>query len=200
MSTVPVRSVTPQEYLERERAATDGRSEYFAGEVFAMAGASREHNRVVRNLGGMLYVALRDGPCEHFQTDMRVKVTRTGLYTYPDVVVTCEHPEFEDVQLDTLLNPQVVVEVVSPSTESFDRGRKFHHYQLVPSLREYLLVSQDEPRIERYLRQDDGSWRLDEAVGLDATLRLTAVGVALPLCDVYEKVTFPPRERRADAE
>jgi len=144
MSALPKPFVTPEQYLEIERKA-DYKSEYHSGQVFAMAGASREHNllvgSIVRRLGNLL-----DGrPCETYPSDMRVLVSATGLYTYPDVSVACGEPEFLDGSLDVLLNPLLIVEVLSPSTESYDRGAKFALYQRLPSLQEYVLVSQNAP-------------------------------------------------------
>lgn len=193
MSSVPVRQLTPAEYLAVERAA-DHKSEYYRGEMFSMAGASREHNLIVHNLARGIGNRLADTACEAYSNDMRVKVDATGLYTYPDVVVTCEKPRFEDSHVDTLLNPTLVIEVVSKSTESYDRGKKAGHYRQIPSLQEYLLVSQHEQSVERYSRQKDGRWQLDEATSLDASIWIEAVGAALPLAEIYLKVEFgPPR-------
>src|SRR5690606_28010588 len=133
---------------------------------------------------------LRDKPCTVFTSDMRVEVERTGLYTYPDISVACGHPEFADGHFDTLLNPQLIVEVISPSTESYDRGKKFDHYRQVPTLREYLLVSQNEPLIDRYSLLDDGRWALEVAEGLEATIRVDAADADLPLAEVYRRVDF----------
>ena len=119
---------------------------------------------------------------------MRVKVSATGLYTYPDVVVTCEQPRFEDDKLDTLVNPQLIVEVLSESTEQYDRGKKFEQYRHIDSLREYVLVAQDRPYVERYLKNAEGQWVLSDATGLDAMIELSSVGCALALREVYAKV------------
>ena len=135
MSAVPKPYLTPQEYLARERRA-ETKSEYLRGGVFAMSGASRNHNLVATNVAAELRQQLRDRDCEVHQSDMRVKISSTGLYTYPDVTVVCGEPEFEDEEVDTLLNPKVIVEVLSPSTADYDRGGKFTHYRRLPSLRE----------------------------------------------------------------
>ncbi len=188
MSTHPqTRNVSPEEYLAGER---DGeyKSEYFAGEILAMTGATMEHNLIVSNVVTSLNTQLRGRPCHVYPSDMRVKISRTGAYAYPDVTVVCGEPEFEDEQVDTLLNPTVLVEVLSPSTERHDRGRKWEHYRRLPSLAEFLLVVQDEPRIEHYLRQEGGLWLFDEASGADATLELTSIDCTLLLRDVYDKV------------
>ena len=140
MSIAPTRRLSPQEYLAQERRA-DFRSEYLRGEVFAMAGASFEHTLIKDNISGEARSELKNGPCRVLTSDIRVKVDATGLYTYPDVAIVCDEPQFEDDAVDTLLNPRVIVEVMSDSTEKYDRGAKFVHYRQVPSLQEYILVS-----------------------------------------------------------
>jgi Uma2 family endonuclease len=189
--------LSPEQYLAIERAAEE-RSEYLDGEMVAMTGGSRNHGLIVGNLVRELGSQLRDQPCEVYPTDLRVRVSPTGLYTYPDVVVACGEPRFEDEQLDTLLNPTVILEVLSPTTESYDRGRKFEHYRTLDSLAEYLLVSQDRPRIERFLRQDDGLWLFGDAAGLAAALVLPSIGCELRLAEVYAKVRFPGVETAGD--
>lgn len=180
---------TPQEYLERERLA-ETKSEYRYGQIVAMSGASRRHNLIALNLGRELSLQLRGGSCETYVADMRVKVSPTGLYTYPDVVVACGEIRFEDSHIDTLLNPVVLVEVLSSSTEAYDRGEKFGHYRRLDSLREYVLVSQDQMRVERYARQGD-DWERTELSGPDDVLTIEAIGCTIRLADVYERVAFP---------
>ncbi len=180
---------TPAEYLRLERAA-ETKSEYPHGEIVAMAGASRTHNRIVLNLGSELHRLLRGSPCEAFVSDMRVRVSRTGLYTYPDVVVACGESRFDDDHVDTLLNPVVLVEVLSPSTEAYDRGEKFAHYRRLDSLQEYLLLSQDKVRVERYVRRGE-EWVLSELNGLDDILSVEAIACHVRLGDVYERVELP---------
>lgn len=194
MSPQPVSRLTSQEYLASERDA-EQKHEFYRGEMFAMGDASFAHNQITTNIGTRVNTLLRNRDCAVTLNDLRVKITATGLYTYPDVVVTCESPRFEDEQSDTLLNPQVIMEVLSKSTESHDRGKKFEHYRQIESLREYVLVAQDHPQIERFLRQEDRHWLLDEASGLDAVLRLTTIDVTLKLADVYAKVRFPQADR-----
>ena len=181
--------LSPEEYLAIERAA-ETRSEYFDGEMFAMVGASREHNLIVINLSRELSQQLKGKPCEAYANDMRVRIPSTGLYTYPDVVVVCSEPIFEDEHVDTLLNPTLIVEVLSESTESYDRGKKFSNYRSVESLSEYLLVAQDEYRIEQYLRQSDGTWLYSEAHSLTDHVQLTSIQCALMLKEVYDKVSL----------
>jgi len=189
MSTQPTPRLTPAEYLALERSA-EIKGEYFDGEIFAMAGASREHNLIVGNLVRELGNRLRNGLCEVYPSDMRVKVDLTGLYTYPDVVVVCDKPQFEDQHGDTLLNPTLLIEVLSESTEKYDRGRKSSHYRRLPSLQEYLLVSQDEPHIEHYARRDNDHWLLTEATGMDTNIELPVLQTIIELSEVYAKLTF----------
>jgi Uma2 family endonuclease len=180
--------MTPEEYLAFERGS-DARHEYFNGETYAMTGASRRHSLIQTSISSSLFQQTQERPCEVHGSDMRVKVSATGLYTYPDVAVVCGEAELEDSGLDTLLNPTVLIEVLSSSTEAYDRGRKFEHYQKISSLQEYLLVAQDRPRIEQYIRQPQG-WAYREAVGLDAELTLPSIDCTLWLKAVYQKVSF----------
>lgn len=193
MSAAPQKRYTPQEYLALERAAPF-KSEYYRGEILARAGANRQHCRIGVNLVARLGQQLRPTPCEAFGSDMRVRVLPTGLYTYPDVSVACGELEFEDRAADTLLNPKAIFEVLSKSTEAYDRGKKFDHYRHIPSLTEYVLVSQTEPLVERFVRQPDDSWRLTVFRGLEAVLELEAVPCRLRLADIYFKVSFEPEE------
>ena len=189
MSAQPKRLLTPEEYLAIERGV-EAKHEFYRGEMFAMGGASREHNLITGNAGASLHAQLANRPCEAYQNDMRVKVTANGLYTYPDVVVTCEKPRFEDEHFDTLLNPQAIIEVLSETTEKYDRGKKFEHYRQIESLREYALVAQDRAHVELFTRGEDGVWSLSEATGIDATIALPTVGCQLALADVYAKVSW----------
>jgi Uma2 family endonuclease len=177
---------TPAEYLTLERGA-ETKHEYVNGEIVAMAGASREHILITGNLTRLVNQALLDSDCETYAAEMRVKVWRTGLYTYPDLVVACPPIQFEDAAVDTLLNPVVIIEVLSPSTEAYDRGRKFADYRRLASLREYILVAQDSPHIERFVRQGD-FWIFSERTGLDAVLEIAAIGCRLALRDIYLRV------------
>jgi Uma2 family endonuclease len=190
MSTVPKRSFTPQEYLALERQA-DVRSEYYGGEIFAMAGASWEHTRIKDNLAREVGNQLLDGPCSVSTSDLRVKVDATGLYTYPDVVVVCDAPQFEDRVPDTLLNPRVIVEVLSDSTEKYDRGLKFGHYRRLPSVQEYVLIAQDRPLVERYVRQADDTWVLTAFSAMTETFSFGTIPVKIALTSIYRRVEFP---------
>lgn len=189
MSAIPKRKLTPEEYLEIERKAAY-KSEYFDGEIFAMAGARRNHNKIATNISGLVWQHLKGRDCESYSNDMRVFIPKTGLYTYPDVVVVCGEPKFQDKVFDTLLNPTLLIEVLSESTESYDRGKKFQHYRSIESLQEYVLVSQDEARIEKYLKQGDGFWVLSEAFELDAKIKLDSIDCELALGEVFDKVNF----------
>ncbi|HLQ43214.1 MAG TPA: Uma2 family endonuclease, partial [Planctomycetaceae bacterium] len=188
MSTVavPKTLMTEAEYLALERRS-DEKHEFYQGEIFSMAGDSREHNLIALNLGGELRQELKDRPCEAYVGDMRVRITRSGLYTYPDVVAICGEPEFLDAEVDTLLNPTVLIEVLSDSTEEYDRGTKLKHYRKIPSLREYILVSQLEPLVEQFVRRDNNHWDLSETAGLETTLRLSSIGCDIPLAEIYDK-------------
>jgi Uma2 family endonuclease len=190
MSSQTKTQLTPEEYLAIERRA-ETKSEYFKGEMYAMVGASREHNLISSNIAGELRQQLKGRPCETYSNDMRVRVPSTGLYTYPDVVVVCGEPAFEDEHVDTLLNPTLVVEVLSDSTESYDRGRKFAHYRSVESVVEYLLVAQDEYRVEQFVRQADGRWLLSDVRTLEGSVELASVGCALQLREIYDRITLP---------
>ena len=187
LSTQPRTFLTEEEYVELERKA-DYKSEYYRGEMFAMAGAGEPHNLLAGNLFAILHPQLRRRTCRIYPSDMRVRVSATGLYTYPDVTVVCAEPQFADERKDTLLNPAFIAEVLSPSTEGYDRGRKFEHYRAIESLAEYLLVAQDRVHVDLYTRQQDGRWILSEASRLEDTLELPSIGCRLALADLYEKV------------
>ena len=187
MSTLPKTYLTPEQYLEIERAA-EYKSEYYQGEMFAMAGGNWSHALIVGNVLAALHAQLRSSPCETYHCNMRVHVNATGLYTYPDVLVVCQKPQFLDGQRDTLLNPTLISEVLSPSTEAYDRGRKFENYRSVESLAEYLLVASDRMHADLYTRRQDGGWLLTSADGPAGTLSLASVNCQIALADIYEKV------------
>jgi Uma2 family endonuclease len=177
---------TAEDYLTRERTAPY-KSELHDGQIYAMTGASRKHNLITVNIARELSVQLKQRPCEAYINDMRVKAVQAQSYHYPDIVVVCGIPQFEDAYVDTLLNPTLLIEVLSPSTEAYDRGGKFAHYRKIATLREYLLVTQDQPSIERYVRQDD-VWILTEALGFEASMPLESIDCVLSLREVYDKV------------
>ena len=190
MASLPQTRYTPEQYLELDRKA-DHRSEYVNGEVLAMAGASRVHNRITLNIGAALTAQLRGSSCEPFTSDLRVKSLATGSFLFPDVVVGCEPLEFEDNSLDILLNPTVIMEVLSPTTAADDRSWKFAHYRRLETLTDYVMLSQYQPFVEHYTRQGD-QWVLTELTGLEAVLRLPSLGCDLPLSAIYERVEFAP--------
>ncbi len=189
MSTLPKLKLTPQDYLVQERQAAF-KSEFYHGEMFAMAGATREHNLIVGNVVGEVRNALKARPCEVYPSDMRVKVSPTGLYTYPDATVVCGAPEFDDEQFDTLLNPTVLFEVLSESTESYDRGAKFRQYRKIASLKEYVIISPDRASVECYIRQADGGWLLQEYQALEQTATFESINVTIALSEIYRNVEF----------
>ena len=186
MLSLPSYYVSPEEYLTIERNA-EFKSEYVDGVIYAMAGGSERHNLIAANIIIALGVQLRDRPCRVYPSDLKVRVPNSNRFFYPDVSVICGETQFADEERDVILNPILVVEVLSESTEAFDRGKKFSSYQQIASLQEYLLVAQDEFVVEHYLRQEDG-WLYTKASGLDADLALPALNCHIALSDIYNKV------------
>ena len=188
MATVAAQTYfTPEEYIALERKA-EYKSEYFDGHIIAMSGASSKHNLITGDIFYGLYPQLIGHGCEIFTSDMRVRPSLGDAYFYPDVVVVCGEPEFEDDTFDTLLNPIVIVEVLSPSTEAYDRGEKFARYKHLTSLQEYVLVSQDKVSVEHH-RRHGTRWVLSHYRALEDVLRLPSIGCELPLRDIYARVT-----------
>ena len=183
MTAQPKPRMTEAEYLVFERASTV-KHEYYNGHIYAMTGASEQHNLITANVLASLHGQLRRKPCRVYPSDMRLRVQQTGLNTYPDVVVVCGQPQFTDDTIDTLTNPTVIVEVLSPSTERYDRGVKFQNYRTITTLRDYVLIEQDNHYIEHYMRQDNGQWLLREAIGLEAQVTLSSIDCALTLNSV----------------
>ncbi|HEU4387301.1 MAG TPA: Uma2 family endonuclease [Blastocatellia bacterium] len=186
-------------YLATERQSQE-RHEYLDGEIFVIAGESPDHGSICSNISGQLYVQLRGTPCRVFSKDTKVRSgpapfqpgKSEGLYSYPDVLVVCGDLEFHDEHRDVILNPTVVIEVLSPATEAFDRGEKWTRYQAyLPDLTDYLLVSQSKPQVEHFQRQDSGEWLYSRTHGLDGTVRLASIDCALKLDDIYERIVFP---------
>lgn len=190
MSSVPVPQLTAEQYLEIERKATF-KSQFYRGEMFAMSGASHMHNIIQASLIRHLGNQLEGSPCQAIGSDLRVLVSAAGLYTYPDAVVMCDPTKFKDGQFDTLVNPKVLFEILSDSTEKYDRSTKMSQYMQIDSLQEYVLVSQNQPRVEVYQRSTDGKWSYSDASGLAASFTLESVGVTLPLSEIYQRVEFP---------
>jgi Uma2 family endonuclease len=187
MSAVPKQKMTEDEYLAFEEAS-ETKHEFYNGELFDMAGASRQHNDIASNLHGELFTRLKGGPCRVSMADQRVKVKRTGLYTYPDLLIVCGPREFDKLNKNTLLNPNVVIEILSDSTEGYDRGTKFEHYQKLPSVREYVLVRQDRMRVERLVRQPDETWNATAFDDPAGSFTLATIPISIPLADVYRDV------------
>ena len=187
MATQTSAFITPEEYLAIERAAPS-RSEYHDGQMFAMAGASRAHNLIVTNLVAEFRNRLRSRDCEVYSNDMRIQIASTGLYTYPDVVVVCGKPVLADHHADILTNPLLIIEVLSESTKVYDHGTKFSQYRRIPSLEEYLTVSQTEMLIEQSIRQPDGSWLLRERRPVNGNVPISSLAIELNLADIYDKV------------
>lgn len=195
MVTNPKIFLTPEEYLTIERKATE-KSEYYAGEMFLMSGASRRHNLIAFNITGELQRQLRGKKCEGYAGDMRVHIPATGLYTYPDVVVVCDEPQFLDDEFDTLINPTLIIEVLSPATASYDRGEKFTHYRTIQSLAEYVVFAQDARRAEHHIRQATGSWLLTDINAPQGKIELASIECTLTLSEVYDKVNFKDQNNK----
>lgn len=190
MSTQPRTHLTPEQYLEIERKA-EYKSEYLAGEMFAMAGASRRHNGLTVNLTVLLHPQVRKSGCKLYAHNMRLRITAAGLHTYPDLVVVRGEPRFIDKSVDTLLNPTFLAEVVSHSTEAYDRGRKFEYYGMLDSLKEYLLIAQDYVSADLYTRQADGNWLLKRAGQPEDILDIDSIGCKIKMADLYEDIVLP---------
>lgn len=189
MSAAPKRLLSHLEYLARERVA-EFRSEYYRGEMFAMAGGTPRHSLIKTNLMRELSIALKGRPCTAYDSDLRIRVSASGLYTYPDASVICGELQFDDERRDTVLNPTVLVEVLSDRSEAYDRGEKFDHYRKLASLKEYLLIAQNSPRLQRFSRNPDDTWTPQVVAGLDQSIELPSIGVTLSLAEVYDKVDF----------
>jgi len=186
MASNPVSKLTEEQYLDLERAA-EFKSEFLDGVMYAMSGGSPRHASLAIGIQAELRTVLRGGECKAYNSDLRVRVSGR-MYAYPDVSVVCGKLSLADDQKDVLLNPTVIFEVLSPSTELYDRGLKFQLYRSIPSLREYILVDQTKVQIEQYVRQDDGSWTLHDHLGLDRELKLDSIGATLPLRLIYDGV------------
>jgi len=199
--TLPLqhRRYTVEEYLRLDNES-DEKHEYWDGfivplsQLIAMAGGTFEHSLITTNFTSALNARLKGGPCRVMGSDLRIKVPRSPFYLYPDASVICDPPLFDPQAggRTTVLNPRVAVEVLSPSTEAYDRGKKLQRYLQIPSLEEYVLIAQAEPSIDTYFRHPDGSWTFSVAYGLDATVTLRSLGVSVPLGEVYANVDFPP--------
>ena len=190
MASNPVSKLTEEQYLSMERAA-EFCSEFLNGQMFARSGGSMNHAGLQTNILVEISIALRGGGCEAFSSDFRVKVS-SGMYTYPDVSVVCGKPLVAGEHEDNLLNPAVVFEVLSPSTEKYDRGLKFQHYRTIASLQDFILVDQSQIRIEQYTRQPDNSWMLRDYQRPEEELRIDSIGVSIPLQQIYDRIDLSP--------
>jgi Uma2 family endonuclease len=186
---------TPDQYLDLERESSV-KHEYHAGHLNAMAGASEAHNLITINLGREVSTQLRGRPCRTYGSDMKVKIEEAGSYVYPDLTIVCGERRFDDEEKDALLNPMVVIEVLSPSTELNDRGRKFAYYRQLESITDYLMIAQDKPFIEHYTKQEEGRWVLAVKDNLQQAVNLESVQCRLALSDIYENVEFPVAEEQ----
>ncbi len=192
MSLAPKHHLSFDDWLEGERASLEGRSEYVGGEVFAMTGASVEHNAIVANIVRELGTQMKGRPGQVYANDLKVRVRSADAGKYPDLIALCGEHQFQDGRRDVLLNPSLIVEVLSDSTEAYDRGDKFALYRQIPSLREYLLVSQHRVQVELYSRSADGRWTLTDFSALTDSVPLASVDCSLSLAEVFDKVEFPP--------
>ena len=189
MTAQPQQLFTVDEYLERERVS-DLRHEYHDGKIVAQAGGSESHSLIIVNVGASLHTQLRKTSCAVHSSDLRVRIESANAYVYPDVTVVCGDAHFIDERRDTLLNPTVIIEVISPSTQKYDRGYKAQKYRTIPSLQEYLIIEQQSPYVEHYLRKSEFQWLLNVANQLDHVIELVSLNCTLLLSDIYERVTF----------
>lgn len=187
------RFYTVEEYYALERAAHH-KSDYYKGEIFDMSGGTIRHSRISANVNGALWSRLRDKPCASFESNLRVCIRPSGLRCYPDATVICGPIEYDedDAARETITNPTAVFEVLSPSTEAYDRGVKGEGYRTVESLQAHLMISQSRPHVELFERQPDGRWLLTDFTGREAVIALPALGIQLPLSEIYDRVEFDP--------
>lgn len=193
MVAEPRAYLTPEAYLDLERQGEE-KHEYIDGTLVAMVGGSEQHGLIQVGISSLLRAALRGRGCYVYPSDVKIGIPAANIYAYPDVSVVCGMRQFGDGRRDILLNPILLVEILSPATERYDRGKKFAHYRRIPTLEEYVLVTQDAPLIEHYVRQPDGTWRWSAVEGLDETITLPTIGCILLLADVYEQVEFSTEE------
>ena len=190
MSSAAKTKLTVEEYLAFERAS-ESKHEYYDGDVFAMTGGTPAHSLIASNFIREAGNALKGRPCVVYTSDLRVKVNPSGLYTYPDVTIVCGEQLFDDELRDTLINPTVIVEVLSKSTASYDRGPKSKHFRKVESLQALIFIEQESPAVEVYRRQPDGNWILSDATELTESIAIEPIGISIPLAEIYRNVSFP---------
>lgn len=183
--------ISPEEYLAMERASQE-KHEYYNGEVFAMSGASWNHNVIAKNISTVVLPYLKGKPCDMFGSDLRIHIPENGLYTYPDFSIICDKPESTDAEKDPFVNPTAIIEILSKSTADYDRGTKFNLYREIPTFKEYVLVDSTRISVEHFEREPDNSWRLTEFKTLNNQFLVTTIGLTLSLADLYEDVRFEP--------
>jgi Uma2 family endonuclease len=190
MASNPKQRLTPEEYLELERKA-EFKSEYFFGKIYALDGASPEHSTITFNLAVEVGTQLRGTPCQGFSGDMKIRTGDSWLYAYPDLSIVCDEPLFHDEKGEVLINPKVIFEILSPSTEKFDRGAKFLHYQVMNTFTDYVLIAQDEPHVEHFTRQQNG-WILYNIIrDLESKLSISSIDCTISLAGLYDRIKFP---------
>lgn len=189
MTAVPKKIITPIEYLEMERLSNE-KHEYYAGEIYAMSGASLRHNIITSNIFGYLFSKLKGKKCRLFGSDLRIHIPKNSLYTYPDLSIICGKVETIDNQFDTAINPIVIIEILSSSTRNYDKGEKFTLYRDVETLMEYIVVDSEKISIEKHIRNEDGSWQFTEYKNLEQFISLDTVSVEIKLSEIYEDVEF----------
>lgn len=190
MALQPKPSLSFDDWLDGERASFDTRYEYVDGEVFAMSGGTAEHAIIIGNIHGQFWMQMKGRPCQVYASDMKLRIQAAEAGTYPDLMALCGEQQFHDGRRDLLLNPSLIVEVLSSSTEAYDRGDKFALYRRLPSLREYLLVAQHRVQLDLYTRGDDGRWILTSVDDRAGSVHLSSVGCTLTVAEVYDKVVF----------
>jgi Uma2 family endonuclease len=195
MTTVQDERLTPAQYLEIERRS-EIKHEYIDGRMYAMSGANEPHVTIAVNIATSLKNQMRGRDCRVYMADMRVKIDPSGRYTYPDLAAVCGERRFEDAEVDTLLNPSVIVEVLSDSTQAYDRGEKFDHYRKIESLREYVLVTQNSMRVDHYVLRD-GQWVFSALTTAEERLAMPSIGCEISLADIYEGVELPPPKEKS---
>lgn len=194
MAALHKRKATLEDYFELE-STSEFKHQYINGEIFAMAGAKRKHNVIASSTNRYLHDKALAGGCEIYPGDMRLS-TPQGIYTYPDVMIVCGKPEISvEKGVETVHNPIVIIEILSPSTENYDRGTKFRHYRSIPSLQTYLLIDQEVPHVEMHTRQSDDSWLLRDTIGLESAIRIESLDATLRLRDIYAQVDFEEQEQ-----
>lgn len=194
MSLEPRSTYSFDDYLTTERTLMDERHEYIDGQVFAMTGSSWEHNVITANLTAELHTRLKQGPCTVLSNDLRVRIETANAGTYPDIAVLCEAPAFYDDRRDTVTNPTLLIEVLSPSSEGYDRGTKFACYRTLPSLRQYVLVAQDRVAVDVLTRESDGRWVISSFDRLDQEVPFESLGCTLPMAEIYARIRFPTKD------